>query len=107
MLNAKLLLRHALAFATDQNAGHLVGRLARFGEIAVRPVPPRMIGIVSGGTPFAGTALRTGCAVQNRFVRARCPVFVNIEFGGSRWGSRGPGNQSGVGRDLLQLRSRV
>src|SRR5208337_1349232 len=102
-----LLLRHALAFAADQNPGHLMGGLTRSGEIAVRSVPARVIGIVPGGASFAGTALSTGCAVQNRFVRARCPVFINIEFGGSGRRSRGPGNQSGVGRDLLQLRSRV
>src|SRR5271157_2720488 len=70
-----LLLRHALAFAADQNPGHLMGGLTRSGEIAVRSVPARVIGIVPGGASFAGTALSTGCAVQNRFVRARTKRF--------------------------------
>src|SRR6266852_7301709 len=100
-------LPHALAFAADQNAGHLMSCLARLGEIAVWSVPARMIGIVPAGTSLAGTALSTRCAVQNRFVRTRCPILVNIEFGSSGGRSRGPGNQSGVGRDLLQLRARV
>src|SRR6202521_650467 len=100
-------LPHALAFAADQNAGHLMSRLASLGEITVRSVPARMIGIVPGGASLAGTALSTGCAVQNRFVRAGCPIFVNIEFGRSGGLSGGPGNQSGVGCDLLQLRARV
>src|SRR5437660_9492629 len=102
-----LLLPHALAFAADQNAGHLMSRLARLGEIAVWSVPARMIGIVPGGASLAGTALTAGGAVQNRFVRTRCPIFVDIKFGCSGRRSRRPGNQSGVGRDLLQLRARV
>src|SRR5260370_36949147 len=105
MLRAAL--RHALAFAADQNTGHVMGCLARLGEVAVRSMPARMIGIVPGGASFAGAALSTGCAVQHRFVRARCPIFVNIEFGGGGWWSRRPGNQSGVGRELLPVRSRV
>src|ERR1700687_962005 len=99
MLRAAL--RYALAFAADQNAGHVMGCVARLGEVAVRSVPARMIGIVPGGASFARAALSTGCAVQHRFVRARCPIFVNIEFGGRGWRSRRPRYQSGVGRDLL------
>src|ERR1035441_10362715 len=72
-------LRHALAFAADQHAGHLMGCLARLGQIAVRSVPAGMIGIVTGGASFAGAALSTGGAVRSRFVRARCPIFVDIE----------------------------
>src|SRR5437660_8222873 len=102
-----LLLPHALAFAADQNAGHLMSRLARLGEIAVWSVPARMIGIVPAGAPLAGTALPTGCAMQNGFMWTGCPIFVNIELGRSGWRSRRPDNQSGVGRNLLQLRARV
>src|SRR5258708_6070093 len=104
MLTAKcqaLLLPHALAFAADQNAGHLMSRLARLGEIAVRPVPARMIGIVTTRASFAGTALSTRRAVQNRFVWTRCPIFVNVEFGCNGGLSGWPGNQSGIGRYLL------
>src|ERR1700675_2667713 len=110
MLTAKceaLPLPHALAFAADQNTGHLMSRLARLGEIAIRSVPARMIGIVPAGASFAGTALSTRRAVQNRFVWTRCPIFVNKELGCSGGLSGGPGNQSGVGRDLLQLRACV
>src|ERR1700686_2531759 len=101
MLSAAL--PHALAFAADQNAGHLMSCLARLGEIAVWSVPARMIGIVPAGASFAGTALSTGCAVQHRFVRAGRPIFVNIELGCSCRRSGGQGNQSGIGCDLLQL----
>src|SRR6266404_1387452 len=100
-------LPHALAFAADQNAGHLMSRLAGLREIAVWSVPARMIGIVPGGASFAGTALPTGCAMQNRLVWTGCPIFVNIELGGSSGLNRRPANQSGVGRNLLQLRARV
>src|SRR5258708_7503620 len=106
MLSAEcqgLPLPHALAFAADQNAGHLMGRLARLGEIAVGSVPARMIGIVSAGASLAGTALPTRCAMQNRFVWTGGPIFVNIELGCSSRRSGGTGNQSSVGRDLLQL----
>src|ERR1700686_5395616 len=105
MLSAAL--PHALAFAADQNAGHLMSCLARLGEISIWSVPARMIGIASAGASLAGPALSTGCAVQNRFVRAGCPIFVNIELGSSGLRSGGPGNQSGVGRHLLQPRERV
>src|SRR5258708_6220522 len=84
-----------------------MGRLARLAEVAVRSVPARMIGIVPAGASLAGTALPTRCAMQNRFVWTRGPIFVNIELGCSSRRSGGSGNQSSVGRDLLQLRARV
>ncbi len=52
-----IVLRHAFAFAADQHAGHLMRGFARFGEIAIRAVPFRMIGIMAGGASFARTAL--------------------------------------------------
>src|SRR5258708_25594116 len=110
MLTAKcqaLPLPHALAFAADQNTGHLMSRLARLGEIAVRSVPLRMIGIVPAGASFAGTALSTRRAVQNRFVGARCPIFVNVEFGCNGGLSGPPANSTGLGPDLLKLRDPV
>src|SRR6202171_4186751 len=98
-----LRLPHALAFAADQNARHLMSRLARRGKIAVWSVPARMIGIVPRGASFTGTALSTRRPMQNRFVRTRCPIFVNIDLGRNRRWCGGAGNQSRVGRDFLQL----
>src|SRR5260221_4841317 len=84
-----------------------MGRLARLAEIAVRSVPARMIGIVPAGASLAGTALPTRCAMQNRFVWTRGPIFVDIELGCSSRRSGGAGNQSSVRRALLQLLARV
>src|ERR1700720_3026225 len=106
MLSAEcrmLPLRHTLAFAADQNAGHLMASLARLRHSTIRPVPTRMIRIVPGGSAFPRTALSAGRAVQNRLMRTSCPVFVNVEFGSRHRRGRGPGNQSRVGYNLLQL----
>src|SRR5260221_11149074 len=84
-----------------------MGRLARLAEIAVRSVPARMIGIVPAGASLAGTALPTRCAMQNRFVWTRGPIFVNIELGCSSRRSGGAGEKKNAGRDLLRLRARV
>src|SRR5258706_16340003 len=84
-----------------------MGRLARLAEIAVRSVPARMIGIVPAGASLAGTALPTRCAMQNRFVWTRGPIFVDIELGCSSRRSGGSGNQYSVGRGLFPLRARV
>src|SRR5258706_15884031 len=78
-----------------------MGRLARLAEIAVRSVPARMIGIVPAGASLAGTALPTRCAMQNRFVWTRGPIFVDIELGCSSRRSGGGGKQSSRGRGLL------
>src|SRR5260221_7094425 len=78
-----------------------MGRLARLAEIAVRSVPARMIGIVPAGASLAGTALPTRCAMQNRFVWTRGPIFVDIELGCSSRRSGGVGNESRVRRGAL------
>src|SRR5258707_5375467 len=78
-----------------------MGRLARLAEIAVRSVPARMIGIVPAGASLAGTALPTRCAMQNRFVWTRGPIFVDIELGCSSRRSGGSGDQTRGGRRLL------
>src|SRR5258707_7633529 len=84
-----------------------MGRLARLAEIAVRSVPARMIGIVPAGASLAGTALPTRCAMQNRFVWTRGPIFVNIELGCSSRRSGGAGDENNGGRDALPPRARV
>src|SRR5260221_11031312 len=83
-----------------------MGRLARLAEIAVRSVPARMIGIVPAGASLAGTALPTRCAMQNRFVWTRGPIFVDIELGCSSRRSGGAGDKIYSGGGVLQLSAR-
>ena len=57
-MTAQLLcLKHALALAANQHASHAMGDLAPLDERRVRPVPARVIGVMSRGTAFALLAL--------------------------------------------------
>src|SRR5215471_13630166 len=81
--------------------------LAGLGEIAVGAVPARVIRVVPGGASFAGIALAAGAAMHDGFVRPGGPVFVDIEIRGNSDGTRGAGDEAGIGGDLLQLGARV
>ncbi len=98
---------HALALAADQDVCHRMGNAAGFGQGAVRSVPAGVGGVVAGGTSFAMAALTTASTMDDDFVRAGGPVFVNEELGSvSAWRGR-LRNQAYFGRDFLQAGARV
>ena len=61
---------NALAFAADEHASHVVSGIARFRKVRKRPVPARMIGIMTRRTSFAMIALPATRTVQHDFVRS-------------------------------------
>jgi hypothetical protein len=48
---------NALTFTADQHTGHALRSLASFGQRGIRTVPARVVGVMSGGAPFAVIAL--------------------------------------------------
>lgn len=93
---------HAFALAADQHAGHAVRGFARGDHGRVGSVPAGMINVVAGRTSLAVAALAAGCAMQDDFVRACCPVLVNIELRELRRGRGRLGDQSSFGGHLLE-----
>src|SRR2546430_3749152 len=93
---------HTLAFTADQYARHVVRCFPRFGKRGVRPMPARMIGVVTCWAPLAMVALAAGGAVEDDLVWSGKPVLVNIEFGRFRRRRCRPGDESSFGCDLLQ-----
>src|SRR3984957_6231918 len=85
---------HTLAFAANQDSGHGVGGFAGLGYGWVGAVPAGAIHVVTGGAAFAVAALSASSAVQDDFVRAGGPVFIDVEIVGFGGGCGGLGHQA-------------
>jgi len=68
---------NALTLAPDQNSRHVVSPVPRFCQRGIRPMPTRVVGVMSCGTAFAMVALPATGSVQDDFVRSSQPVLVD------------------------------
>src|ERR1700676_644488 len=71
---------NALALAADQHSGHVLSSVACFRKRGVRPVPARMVGVMSSGASLAVVALPATGSVQTDLVRSSHPIFVDVEI---------------------------
>ncbi len=74
------LLRHALALAADEHAGHLVRGLAGFRDVGVGAVPAGMIRVVASGLPLPALHCPQDALMHDHLVRSRGPALVHKEF---------------------------
>ena len=84
-----------------------MGGVAGFGERGIGAVPAGVVLVVAGGASFAVAALAAGAAVQDDFMRAGSPVFVDEKFLCFGGGASGFRDESNFSDNFLQARARI